>query len=538
MLRAKITNIVLFLFFISFSSIHSQEDISKEKTKADSSGMQQAEVFLGLLQKHFTNGAYQLHKNYSDSLLSVAKKYDLTKMQVIALTNQAVFYNNRSERLKAIELYQKALEQCELIPEDYKSKTVVLVNMGNTYNNIGSYSKAIEVMKKVLIVTNSAPNSNNIKAAALIGLASSSLKLKDYKSTLEYAHRAKIIGEKSKNERTVASALNSIIDAHIKLKEYEEALIICETAIKLPYIKKPTKARAWLLLNFGIVNYHLNSQEVSIEHLKASIELAREKKMLEIEMHGHEYLAKVYEARKDFKASYASQKNYSLISDEFLKDKKDATSADLNNDIAKKNKTIETNNEQFITLVSNKKQLIIWGGTLLALLIGMLLFYIKRKKNIELEQTKLRAQYVTLQQRLEVQNHESEPTKVDHLKPYKNSSLKAEDIDRYKRKILIFMNEEEPFLNPELNQSELASQIGISSHHFSEVLHYGFEQNFYNFINSYRVLAAQKLMKNEKYKDAKIIAIAFDSGFKSKTSFNRVFKKYTGLTPSDYRNTN
>uniref|UniRef100_UPI0025C5409B helix-turn-helix domain-containing protein n=1 Tax=Lacinutrix sp. TaxID=1937692 RepID=UPI0025C5409B len=59
--------------------------------------------------------------------------------------------------------------------------------------------------------------------------------------------------------------------------------------------------------------------------------------------------------------------------------------------------------------------------------------------------------------------------------------------------------------------------------------------NFYSFINSYRVLEVQNRIKNLKYKDSKIMAIAFDSGFNSKTSFNRAFKNHTGITPSEYR---
>lgn len=531
----------LFFLLISFTSVFSQKENITDTT---ASGIIQAERHLEVLSKHYANGEYQLHKDYSDSLLFVAKEYKLTKMHVYALVNQAVFYNNRSNRYKSIELYHEALEQCKLIPDDFRAKTVVLVNLGNTYNNIGFYDKAIATMKDVLVVADSTENSDMVKAAALIGLANNHAELENFEKTLVYAGKAKTLGEKTENEAILASALNSIIDALVSTNKFEEALAIGERALSLSSSKKSTKKRGWLLLNIGIANYRLENLDTALDYFEDCISLAKEKELFEIEMYGHEYIAKVYEQKNDFKASYASQKQYSLIREKFLKDKKDASNADLQKDISQKNETIVGHNEELLAVSDKNKQLIIWGSVLLVLLSTLLFIYVKRKKTIELEQTKLRAQYIGLQQIiLDEETGTARPNQSINLsnqeggllKPYKNSSLTPEKREAFKKKILTFMNEEKPFLNPDLSQSDFAANIGISSHHFSEVLHYGFEQNFYNFINSYRVIEAQKLMKDEKYLNAKIIAIAFDSGFKSKTSFNRVFKKYSGQTPSEFR---
>ena len=359
---------------------------------------------------------------------------------------------------------------------------------------------------------------------------------------MEYAETAKKLGEQNQNDVVIAASLNSIIDAYVHQGNYEKALIVGERALNLSSPKKATKSRGWLLLNIGIANYHLNKLDTALKYLDECKVLAKEKALLEIEMYSHEYLAKLYEQKKDFKASYASQKEYSELREKYLQDKKDASNADLQKDISSKEETIVESNEELLTISKKRKQLTIWAAALLVGLSGLLFFYIKRKKNMEVEQTKLRAQYLNLQQTViddqnEIKQNLSKATTnaESSLKPYKNSALTSTNIKEYKKQILTFMDKEKPFLNPDLNQSEFASKIGISSHHFSEVLHYGFEQNFYNFMNSYRVLEAQKLMKDKKYSDAKIIAIAFDSGFKSKTSFNRVFKKYSGQTPSEFR---
>ncbi|MFK7814103.1 MAG: helix-turn-helix domain-containing protein [Maribacter sp.] len=536
MTKPKLTFLLL---FISLNFIVAQQAAEKE---VPTPVIKRAENYMSILQKHYAEGEYQLHKDYSDSLLQVAKNHGLTKMHVLALVNQAVYFNNRNERLKAIELYYEALEQCKKIPEDFRAKTVVLVNMANTYNNIGSYNKAIAAMKEVLVVTDSTANSDMVKAAALVGLANNYAELENYEKTLEYANRAKKIGEKTNNEAILVPSVNSIIDALINTNKFEEALTICEKALKLPSLEKPTKARGWLLLNTGIVNYHLENLDTSLNYLKTCIALAEEKELFEIQMYGHEYLSKVYEQKKDYQASHTAQKEYSLLREKFLKDTKDASNADLKKDISLKDETIVESKEELLALSSKGKTLTIWGAALLILLMVLLFVYIRRKKKIELAQAKLQSQYQNLKQEISDEENnslsvqsETSLSKDADVKPYKNSSLTPEKREAFKKKILAFMNEEKPFLNPDLSQSDFAANIGISSHHFSEVLHYGFEQNFYNLINSYRVLEAQKLMKEKKYTDAKIIAIAFDSGFKSKTSFNRVFKKYSGQTPSEFR---
>ncbi len=528
----------LFLFFTVLCSTHAQEGSAEIAVQ----GQEKADALLKELQKYYGEGDYDLHKAYSDSLSVVAEKYGLTQMHVLALTNQAVFHNNRSERQKAITLYHEALEKCKLIPEDARTRTVVLVNLGNTYFRIEAYDKAIATMEEVLVVAEEYENSDRVKAAALIGLSNNYTELKDYERALKYAYEAKAIGEKNEKWPTVAIALNNISDSYIQLKDYTKALETSTAALELPFLKKPTKSRGWMLLNTGISNYHLKNYDVALKNLEECIALTKEKNLAEIEMYCHEYVAKIYEEKNDFEASYTAQKKYTLLRNELQNDKNDATSTDLKNEISAREETIAANSQALDILSQNKQTMLIWGLCLLLLLGGLLFFYIKRKKQIEAEQEILRAQFLTLQERVAVsdketttafigQQEEEKPNKT----PYKNSSLTNTDRQKLKKQILAFMEGDKPYLDANLTQADLADKIGISSHHFSEALHYGFQQNFYNFVNSYRVREAQALMNNAEYQDAKIIAIAFDAGFKSKTSFNRVFKKHTGTTPSEYR---
>ena len=92
-----------------------------------------------------------------------------------------------------------------------------------------------------------------------------------------------------------------------------------------------------------------------------------------------------------------------------------------------------------------------------------------------------------------------------------------------------------PYLNNDLRMQNLANSLGLSIHYLSEVINRRLKQNFSNFINSYRIKEAVKILKDPVYENEKIINIAYDSGFNNKASFNNAFKKHTGMTPGEYK---
>lgn len=126
---------------------------------------------------------------------------------------------------------------------------------------------------------------------------------------------------------------------------------------------------------------------------------------------------------------------------------------------------------------------------------------------------------------------EVEPVK----EKYKNSNLTEELKKEYISKILDFMTTEKPHLNPELTIQDLSKQLNITRHHLTEILNNDLGKNFFNFINEYRVEEVKKRLLDEKFDHLTIVAIAFDSGFNSKSTFNSIFKQQTEKTPSKWR---
>lgn len=121
---------------------------------------------------------------------------------------------------------------------------------------------------------------------------------------------------------------------------------------------------------------------------------------------------------------------------------------------------------------------------------------------------------------------------------YAGSALKEADAEAYLVKLNGFMAVEKPFLNPELNLPQLAKDLNVPSHYLSQVINEHFKMSFFDFINQHRVDEVKSKITDPKYGHYSILGIAFESGFNSKSAFNRVFKKITGLTPSNYKKKN
>jgi AraC-like DNA-binding protein len=96
-----------------------------------------------------------------------------------------------------------------------------------------------------------------------------------------------------------------------------------------------------------------------------------------------------------------------------------------------------------------------------------------------------------------------------------------------------YMENEHAYKDNQLNLISLSELVGVSTHHLSEVLNQHEGKNFYQFVNDYRVnYVCEHLKKSNK---PKIIELALDAGFSSKSTFNAVFKQFTGLSPTQYR---
>jgi AraC-like DNA-binding protein len=112
--------------------------------------------------------------------------------------------------------------------------------------------------------------------------------------------------------------------------------------------------------------------------------------------------------------------------------------------------------------------------------------------------------------------------------------LSDEDLHTNMNRLKELITEQKPHLDSELNLVKLSGLLSVTPHQLSYTINTGFNENFFQFVNRHRVEEAKDLLKKADEKMT-MVAVAFDSGFNSKTSFNTTFKKMTGQTPSEYK---
>jgi AraC-like DNA-binding protein len=117
---------------------------------------------------------------------------------------------------------------------------------------------------------------------------------------------------------------------------------------------------------------------------------------------------------------------------------------------------------------------------------------------------------------------------------YERSGLDDAEAVRLRDRLLRVMDAKRPWADSELTLADLAEQLESTPHKLSEVLNSQIGQTFYDFVNAYRVREVQRRIQAGEARRVKMLALAMDAGFASKSTFNHVFKKHTNLTPSAF----
>ena len=117
---------------------------------------------------------------------------------------------------------------------------------------------------------------------------------------------------------------------------------------------------------------------------------------------------------------------------------------------------------------------------------------------------------------------------------YQSSSLDEKQKELYRIQLLKLLEEQQPWLSPELKVADLANLLSIPSYQLSQLLNEGMQTSFSDLINHYRIQEIKMRLVHPDFNHYSILAIALDCGFTNKSTFNRVFKKLTGQTPTGF----
>ncbi|WP_034256888.1 helix-turn-helix domain-containing protein [Adhaeribacter aquaticus] len=130
-----------------------------------------------------------------------------------------------------------------------------------------------------------------------------------------------------------------------------------------------------------------------------------------------------------------------------------------------------------------------------------------------------------------------EEVKVERVVPEKKPEEPIdENLLQLKQKLETYMERHQPYTNSKLTLNELAVKLKIQPYILSRVINEGYNKNFFDFINTYRIEEFKKRLEIPRFKNYTLLAIAFEVGFNSKSAFNRSFKRITNQSPSEYFN--
>lgn len=118
---------------------------------------------------------------------------------------------------------------------------------------------------------------------------------------------------------------------------------------------------------------------------------------------------------------------------------------------------------------------------------------------------------------------------------YERSGLSPREAGALKERLLALVDQDHLYRDSALTLNDLAGRLGTTPHKLSEILNAQLGQSFYDFVNGYRVREVQRRMADDRSQHLTLLSLALDAGFASKSTFNHVFKKQVGQTPTEYR---
>ena len=164
--------------------------------------------------------------------------------------------------------------------------------------------------------------------------------------------------------------------------------------------------------------------------------------------------------------------------------------------------------------------------------------YIATYKGIT-QPTVWQLQPATNKETVQEEMHEAEKIEIQIVTREKPKPAKARlgvnRIDEIIKKITVLMEQEKLYRETELTLQQLAGKLQLPTYQVSQAINEGMKKNFYDLVNGYRVEEAKRLLLDPKNKNYTILSVGFEAGFNSKTTFNTVFKKFTGQAPTEFR---
>ena len=471
---------------------------------------------------------YTTSLQYGDSALNANTDTTFFELSSSIYTLKGIIHSRFADYHKALDYYYLALD--ELIKNNAENQAYrIYDNIGTAYCKLKNFEKGLEYYNKSLEIL----RENNLQqfySLELMNIGIAYAEIHDYDGALNAFQEAVTWAEKFRNTGQLAFLNANLGHMYYKVQNYKDALVYLKKAEAMlansPDIQLKTKVLANLSKTYAEVSNFNNARKYAAE----SMNLAAESGSLDDEATA----LRAYIVLNEQLGNYKKANEYYT----YLYEVKDSVfTEEMNTKAAEMEVRFEVQEKEFrIDMLSKENELqktvnekqkqriaFMLAGILALILIVVLIIvlYLRTKrKNRELTQ-----------RNLDLMKAEEENIKL------KSDSDKY--VDAKKDELLVqleeIIKEEKVYRDPSINIDELSSKLNTNRTYLSKIINSYYDCNFKTFINRYRISEARHLLINPDYLNYTIEAIAGEVGFASKSAFNLVFKKETGLTPSVFQ---
>ncbi len=469
-----------------------------------------------------------------------------TKGVIVTLNNIGNIYKRRGNYPEAVNNYQAAL-QMAVDNEMEKSHAHALENLGNCYSESGNLDLALRYYKESLLIKERMEDNVGI-VNSMINMGQCMSKYGEKEEALATYLDALDLAESSGTGYQVAVLNSNISAVYITLGQYHLSL---HHSTKAYRIHQKSQCKTGLISssqNMAEAFMKLKQYDNAIQLLDSALLIAEDPNLISTRKNLYETVSDLYSEIGNYKKAL-EYKNLSHETGDSIMNSEVASQLEELNikyETAQKEKRIAV---QELTIINQKEdifhrkqitRMIVF--ILLALIgfsVGLTILYLQKRNALRVlvRQNKEIGEREKLEQNFsipEVIPVEKSSNEVE--KKYANSTLS----DKEKRRILSglnqLMNADNLYLNKQLCIEDVADALSTNRRYLSQLINENFSINFSNYINDFRVRKARQLLMNTEYDHLTIEAIGIESGFHSRVAFNNAFKKFTGVTPSFFKN--
>jgi AraC-like DNA-binding protein len=461
----------------------------------------------------------------------------------LPLLDRAVQRIIQSRTAIGIPLLQEYLEIADPGSDsaDYAS-----VYLAEGYRKIEEYQKGMDVIYQLLkgkeiSLRNRAFAYNRL--AALYDECSSSVAPNRYDSVAKYCDLCIQISEKNGFIDHLATAQNELGFYYNIKKEYSKALELYDKAfdnfIKVNHLADAINAR----YNIAKIYFQLERHADAIEVLLSAEKMGRENVGTNIFVKLYIELSRNYEATGRYQSAYEYLNIARKMQIDAFKSNIRANIYDMSAKYEaekkeKENLQLRMENEIKQVKIRTKNSVIGWliAGILFigALLVTIVFLYFQKKKalnilvkrNLEIVDTE--KEYGIISEQV------AELTKSDFNKP-ENTIIQTGEIADLKEQLETLMRNDKPYLFSDISINDIGQKLNTNRTYISKLINDHYHKNFNDYINEYRIKTARQLLADPLKNHISIEGIGQMSGFNSRSTFFTCFKKYTGISPSYFR---